>query len=103
MLISSFFFHPDLIRATSLNDKLKITVFSITKFQKHLSDKEKNFIGVFKKKSNLKKKILMYIANTYCINNRIIIKLLLKILWQTNDYKKPNKQINNYSNRKYFK
>jgi hypothetical protein len=21
---------------------------------------------------------------------------LLKILWQTNDYKKPNKQINNY-------
>jgi hypothetical protein len=37
----------------------------------------------------------MYIANTFCINNRIIIKLLLKILWQTNDYK-PNKQINNY-------
>jgi hypothetical protein len=48
MLGVGFIFHPDLIRATSLNDKL-LQFFSITKFQKHhLSDKENILLSVSK-------------------------------------------------------
>jgi hypothetical protein len=32
-MLVGFIFHPDLIRATSLNDKLKITVFQLRSFR----------------------------------------------------------------------
>jgi hypothetical protein len=93
------YFHPDLIRATSLNDKF--FNYEVSEAL-HLSDKEKNILLECVQKINLNlKKILMYIANTLLYPIELLLNYA-QILWQTNDYK-PNKQINNYSNRKYFK
>jgi hypothetical protein len=64
-----FFFHPDLIRATSLNDKLKITVFNYEVSEAlHLSDKEKIFYWMCSKfKTELEENIdvhSQYIVST---------------------------------------
>jgi hypothetical protein len=66
------------------------------KFQAlHLSDKEKNIYGsVFKIQSELQENIDIHSPTHHCINYRIITELLLKILWQANDYKsQTNKSI----------
>jgi hypothetical protein len=63
-MLGGFIFHPDLIRATSLNDKLKITVFFNYEVSEALHLSKKNIL-LSVQKSNLNlKKILMYIANT---------------------------------------
>jgi hypothetical protein len=62
------YFHPDLIRATSLNDKLKITVFQLRSFRSTSSwTKKKIFIGVCSIQSELEENIdvhSQYIVST---------------------------------------
>jgi hypothetical protein len=66
-MFSGFIFHPDLIRATSLNDKLKkLQFFQLRSFRSTSSFGQRKNILLCVQKSNLNlKKILMYIANTF--------------------------------------
>lgn len=82
------FFHSDLVRSTSLNDKIKNYSFFNYEVSEalHLSDKEKNILleCVQKIQTELLENIDFYSQHIIVST----IELLFKILWQAIDYKR---------------
>jgi hypothetical protein len=95
------FFHPDLIRATSLNDKIKgYNFFSYeTSEALHLSEKEKQILYecVVKVSAELNENIDVHSENIIVST----IELLLPFLWSSIYYQKELQQVRSRASRKH--